>query len=62
MTISNSWGYKAHFSLLMSILGMIKMQNNIISVILWQKNGMDGKNILPLVKSFIRCRWYAVEQ
>lgn len=62
MTISNGWGHKAYFSLLMSILGMIKMQNNIISIILWQKDGMNGENILPLIKSLIQCRWYAVEQ
>lgn len=27
------------------------MQKNIVSIILWQKDGTDDKNILPLVES-----------
>ena len=27
------------------------MQNNTMSISLWQKDGMNGKDILPVVKS-----------
>lgn len=35
----------------MFIVGNIQMQNDIVSIILWQKDRMNDKNILPLVKS-----------
>lgn len=35
----------------MFIVGSIQMQKNIVSIILWQKDGTDDKNILPLVES-----------
>ena len=42
------------FPSLTSLLGTIKIQNNNMSIILWQKDGINDKDILPTVKVCFR--------
>ena len=50
-----AWGYSVCFSLLTSIVGTIKIQKNIVGIIIGQEDGESGKNMLLLVKS-LSCR------
>lgn len=51
MLLPLAWGCEADFPLLVLIAGSLRTQNNIVSVILWPKDGISVKNILPRVKS-----------
>lgn len=53
MLLPLAWGVKAGFPLLVLRVGSLRIQNNVVSGILWPEDGMSVKNFLPRVKSLL---------